>query len=199
MRTAVASNSDYAIVKRNPMTMFHGTTLYAVHSRDVGTFGGRAARATIKIYDTRDCGTPRLTISGETVAPTLAMLRDCKKVGRDAIQAYLTSAIAHISPARGDHLKLAPEEYRRRHEAANAKGRSADTGANRHPSGHCLDCVWSLKCSVQRCLAQSTVLVVALTTTIPRLGSPLHLASMLGNPSDNERARVQWPLDQLKG
>ena len=81
----------------------------------------RAARATIKIYDTRDSGTPRLTISGETVAPTLAMLRNCKKAGRDLIQAYLTGAIANISPARGDHLRLTPEEYRRRYEAANSE------------------------------------------------------------------------------
>jgi hypothetical protein len=32
------------------MTMYHGNLFYAVKSRDVGTFGGHAKSATIKIY-----------------------------------------------------------------------------------------------------------------------------------------------------
>jgi hypothetical protein len=38
--------------------MYHGTLHYAVYGRNVGTFGWRAPRSTLKIYDTRDCGTP---------------------------------------------------------------------------------------------------------------------------------------------
>lgn len=46
-------------------SIHHGLLYYAVDSRDVGTFGGKAKASTIKIYDTRDCGSPRMTISGE--------------------------------------------------------------------------------------------------------------------------------------
>ncbi len=49
------------------MKMYHGVRLYAVDSRDIGTFGGHRARATIKIYDGSCANTPRATISGEMV------------------------------------------------------------------------------------------------------------------------------------
>jgi hypothetical protein len=75
------------------MMMFHGSTLYAVHSRTVGTFGGKAARATIKVYDTRDCGSPVLTVSGELTSIALGKLRE-HRGDREAVQAYLTSILA---------------------------------------------------------------------------------------------------------
>jgi hypothetical protein len=48
-------------------SMHHGMLYYAVDSRDIGTFGGRAKSSTIKIYDTRNCGRPLVTVSGADV------------------------------------------------------------------------------------------------------------------------------------
>lgn len=76
-------------------SMHHGTINYAVDSRDVGTFGGRAKRSTIKIYDTRNCGQPIVTISGESVR----VMRDklATMFERSERQAYFEAIIAKRS------------------------------------------------------------------------------------------------------
>jgi len=73
-------------------SMHHGMIYYAVDSRDVGTFGGRAKPATIKIYDTRDCGQPLLRVSGEagrTMRDKLATM-----FTRDEREAYFRAVLA---------------------------------------------------------------------------------------------------------
>ena len=45
------------------MTIFHGTLFYAVRSRTVGTFGGRAAKATVKIYHSSNAGSPACVLN----------------------------------------------------------------------------------------------------------------------------------------
>jgi hypothetical protein len=74
------------------MLMFHGTTHYAVHGRSVGTFRGRDKNATIKVYDGSDMSSPRLTVSGELVAPMHQRLCVIRK-DRAAVQAYLAAAM----------------------------------------------------------------------------------------------------------
>jgi hypothetical protein len=82
------------------MKIWHGIRLYAVDSRDVGTFGGRAARATIKIYDGSDCGTPRTTISGEMVDTVRSDLGPPTKASRAAVNEYLRRLLPSNDPYR---------------------------------------------------------------------------------------------------
>ena len=55
------------------MMIYHGIRLYAVDSRDVGTFGGKAKRVSIKIYDGSCANSPRTTISA---SPLIAQVRN---------------------------------------------------------------------------------------------------------------------------
>lgn len=82
------------------MDMYHGTRLYAVYGRDIGTFGGRAKRPSLKIYDGSDCATPRTTISASL---RLAQARDdleALKGDRDQIDAYLRRYLPSTDPYR---------------------------------------------------------------------------------------------------
>lgn len=72
-------------------SMHHGIVYYAIDSRDVGTFGGWAKSSTIKIYDTRDCGRPIVTVSGadvRTMRDKLATMFE-----RTAREAYFRAVI----------------------------------------------------------------------------------------------------------
>jgi hypothetical protein len=80
--------------------IYHGTRLYAVDSRDVGTFGGRAKRATIKIYDGSNMATPRTTISGEMVAKVRKDLGDPATSLREDINDYLRHLLPSTDPYR---------------------------------------------------------------------------------------------------
>jgi hypothetical protein len=77
--------------------IYHGIRHYAVHSRDVGTFGGRAKRATIKVYDSSNCGQPLLTVSGELVAKMLEDLGNPNATLREFREQYLQEVIQHAS------------------------------------------------------------------------------------------------------
>ena len=81
------------------MRLYHGITLYAVDSRDVGTFGGKAKRATIKIYDGSCANSPRTTISGEMVSK---IRRDCAGPHclREDIELYLRRLLPSNDPYR---------------------------------------------------------------------------------------------------
>lgn len=80
------------------MKISHGVRLYAVDSRDVGTFGGRAAKASIKIYDGSCATVPRTTISGEMVK---SFRRDVEKLGRgEQIEQYLRTLLPSNDPYR---------------------------------------------------------------------------------------------------
>lgn len=85
------------------MTIWHGTRLYAVHSRDVGTFGGRAKRATIKIYDGSCANSPRATLSEmELVRQMRADLTGIAK-DRPGINDYLRRFLPATDPYRTEH------------------------------------------------------------------------------------------------
>jgi hypothetical protein len=74
------------------MTLFHGTLLYAVYGRNVGTFGGRAKASSLKIYDTRNCGSALKEIpcipNNELVAQLRALRGD-----RQGTQDYLARCV----------------------------------------------------------------------------------------------------------
>ena len=78
------------------MTIYHGIRLYAVDSRDIGTFGGVARRATIKIYDGSCANKPRTTISGEKAA----VFRHLIPKDRDSIERHLRSLLPSNDPYR---------------------------------------------------------------------------------------------------
>jgi hypothetical protein len=78
--------------------IWHGIRLYAVDSRDVGTFGGRAKRATIKIYDGSCANSPRTTVSGELVEKMRKDLGSPKTSIREDIEAYLRRMLPSNDP-----------------------------------------------------------------------------------------------------
>jgi hypothetical protein len=78
------------------MKIHHGIRLYAVDSRDVGTFGGKAPRATIKIYDGSCANSPRATISGRQVDGFRAVVPK----ERDKIEAFLRIYLPSNDPYR---------------------------------------------------------------------------------------------------
>lgn len=71
--------------------MFHGVLFYASHGRSVGTFGGRAKTATVKIYRSNDAGSPACTI--EQPAEFLARMAECgeDRTARDRVMAEFVS------------------------------------------------------------------------------------------------------------
>lgn len=74
--------------------MHNGTRHYAVDSRDRGMFSGRAARATIKIYDVSNAAIPLITLSNaETIAFRLNVPKE-----RNAIETYLLTFIPANAP-----------------------------------------------------------------------------------------------------
>ena len=82
------------------MRIYHGIRLYAVDSRDVGTFGGRAKRASIKIYDGSCANSPRTTISE---SPLLAQVRrdlQANAGDRLAVNDYLRKLLPSNDPYR---------------------------------------------------------------------------------------------------
>ncbi len=78
------------------MTIYHGIRLYAVDSRDVGTFGGRAPRATVKIYDGSCANRPRATLSGKHVE----QFRSAVPSDRDGIERMLRGFLPSNDPYR---------------------------------------------------------------------------------------------------
>jgi hypothetical protein len=80
--------------------IYHGTRLYAVDGRDVGTFGGRAKRATIKIYDGSNAASPRTVISGEMVAKVRKDLGSPATSLREDINEYLRRLLPSNDPDR---------------------------------------------------------------------------------------------------
>lgn len=81
------------------MKLYHGIRLYAVDSRDVGRFGGRAKRATIKIYDGSCANSPRTTIAGAMVEKVRREIspRHCL---REDIEVYLRRLLPSNDPYR---------------------------------------------------------------------------------------------------
>jgi hypothetical protein len=73
--------------------MFHGIRHYAVYSRDVGTFRGRAKNATIKVYDGSCANSPRVTVSGEYCSRMSERLCEIRK-DRNRVEDYLNGVIA---------------------------------------------------------------------------------------------------------
>lgn len=72
------------------MTMFHGTRFYAVRSRDIGTFGGRAKQATIKIYRSNNANSPACVLDQYAQMTEFeGLIEDCgeDRAKRDAIMA----------------------------------------------------------------------------------------------------------------
>lgn len=81
------------------MKLYHGIRLYAVDSRDVGTFGGRATRATIKIYDGSCANTPRAVIAGAAAVNDFRV----KAPGtREGTELFLRSFLPGTDPYRVD-------------------------------------------------------------------------------------------------
>ena len=73
------------------MQMFHGVRYYAVHSRSVGTFGGRAKAATLKIYDGQCANSPLFD-----EIPSDELLTKLQQYRRDraALQSLLEQVLA---------------------------------------------------------------------------------------------------------
>ncbi len=63
-------------------------------------FGGRASKATIKIYDGSNMATPRTTISGEMVAKVRKDLGSPKTSLREDINDYLRRFLPSNDPYR---------------------------------------------------------------------------------------------------
>lgn len=75
------------------MRFYHGTRFYAVDSRTISLFGGRAGRATIKIYDSSSrANVPIIEIAGDTVKTIRSDLAD---KSRDEIDTYLIRMLPH--------------------------------------------------------------------------------------------------------
>lgn len=72
------------------MQMTHGTQFYAVKSRTVGTFGGRAPTATIKIYRAHAANSPACVLDRHAqMAEFEGLIADCgaDRDKRDAVMA----------------------------------------------------------------------------------------------------------------
>ena len=72
------------------MEMFHGLKFYAVRSRNVGTFGGRAKNTTIKIYRSDNANNPACVLDQYAQMTEFeGLIRDCGKdrAKRDMIMA----------------------------------------------------------------------------------------------------------------
>lgn len=82
------------------MKIWHGIRLYAVDSRDVGTFGDRGSRATIKIYDGSCANFPRTTISGAMVDKVRSDLGSARTSIREDIEVYLRRMLPSNDPYR---------------------------------------------------------------------------------------------------
>lgn len=82
------------------ITITHGIRLYAVDSRDVGMLGGRAARATIKVYDGSCANSPRVTISDRSQLPQIRSdLKEFNRVGdREMTNRYLRRLLPSSDP-----------------------------------------------------------------------------------------------------
>ena len=81
------------------MRIFHGTRLYAVDGRSVGSFGGRSLTATVKIYDGSDMLSPRATISAPLRLEMLLRLK-AMKGDRVEINDYLRKFLPDGDPYR---------------------------------------------------------------------------------------------------
>jgi hypothetical protein len=70
--------------------MFYGNNFYAVKSRDVGTFGGRAKKETIKIYRSSNANSPACILDRYAqMIEFVGLIEDCgeDRTRRDSVMA----------------------------------------------------------------------------------------------------------------